>query len=170
MRNESRPKLRIFALIAALAIPLLVGGFSALLTAEDVKLYGAMNHPPLAPPGWAFPIVWTLLYAMMGVASYLVSGPEVDPERKAKALRFYGAQLIMNFFWCTLFFTYSRYLISLIWLLVMWVLILICAVRFGRIRRAAGWMMGILFVWTTFAAYLNLATLIMSMKPMPINA
>ena len=170
MRNESRPKLRIFALIAALAIPLLVGGFSALLTAEDVKLYGAMNHPPLAPPGWAFPIVWTLLYAMMGVASYLVSGPEVDPERKAKALRFYGAQLIMNFFWCMLFFTYSRYLISLIWLLVMWVLILICAVCFGRIRRAAGWMMGILFVWTTFAAYLNLATLIMSMKPMPINA
>lgn len=170
MKNEAGKKVRVFALIAALLIPLLVGGFSALLTAEDMKLYETMNRPPLAPPGWVFPIAWTILYALMGLASYYVYSSDADPERKRKALLFYAAQLAMNLFWSTLFFTYQRYMISLIWLLAMWVVILVCAVRFYRIRHAAGLMMGVLFLWTTFAAYLNLACYMISITPMPIIA
>lgn len=170
MKNEAGKKVRVFALIAALLIPLLVGGFSALLTAEDMKLYETMNRPPLAPPGWVFPIAWTILYALMGLASYYVYSSDADPERKRKALLFYAAQLAMNLLWSTLFFSYQRYMISLIWLLAMWVVILVCAVRFYRIRHAAGLMMGVLFLWTTFAAYLNLACYMISITPMPIIA
>lgn len=168
MKCENRQKVHMFALIAALTIPLLIGGFSAFLTAEDMKIYETMNHPPLAPPGWVFPIAWTILYILMGLASYLVYVSEKDYEKKQKALRFYAAQLAMNLFWSTLFFTYARYLISLIWLLAMWFLILICTIRFYRIRRAAGVMMGGLFLWTTFAAYLNLVCYVMSITPMPV--
>lgn len=166
--NERKQPLRIVPLTVSLLIPLAVGGLSSFMTAGDMKVYATFNRPPLAPPGWVFPVVWTVLYVLMGIASYLILISGADPEEKKKALLFYIAQLVMNLFWSTLFFTYSLYLIALIWLAAMWVLILICTVRFFRIRRAAGLMMGALLLWSTFAAYLNLAWYLMSMTPMPV--
>lgn len=168
--NEMKKKVKWDVLLAALLIPLFVGVFSAYLTNEDMKLYGSFNHPVLAPPAWVFPIVWTILYVMMGVASYLVYMADAGRDEKNKALQFYAGQLAMNLFWSTLFFTYKRYLLSLIWLLIMWVMVMICAARFLRIRRAAGIMMGVLFLWTTFAAYLNLAYYVMSITPAAASA
>ena len=156
MRAETKQKLKVgFSLAAAILIPLAVGAFSAFLTAEDMKGYETLPHPALAPPGWIFPIVWTILYVTMGIASYLVYAADTAPETKRRALRPYAAQLAMNLFWSTLFFTYTRYLVSLLWLVGMWVLTLIAAVRFFRIRRAAGVMMSVLLLWSSFAAYLN---------------
>lgn len=160
--------MRVFALIVSILIPLLVGGFSAFLTSQDMNIYESAKQPLLAPPGWLFPIVWTILYVMMGIASYLVYASDADYGRKRTALTFYAVQLIMNFFWSTLFFTYRMYMIALVWLLIMWVLIIICAIRFYRIRRAAGILMGVLILWTTFAAYLNLAWYVISITPLPI--
>lgn len=165
-RVKRRP--HVFAMIVAVLIPLLIGCFSAFLTSEDMVAYEAMNKPPLAPPGWVFPIVWTVLYVLMGVASYLVYVSDADADARRKALMFYAAQLIMNFFWSTLFFTYERYLTALIWLLIMWVLVIVCVIRFYKICHAAGIMMGALFLWTTFAAYLNLACYTMSLTSMLI--
>lgn len=156
-------------MVITILIPLLVGGFSAILTAEDMDIYETLNRPALAPPSWVFPVVWTTLYAMMGVASYYVFTSDAGKEQKRKALTAYAVQLAMNMFWSTLFFTYQRFLISLIWLLVMWGAILICTLRFYRIRKEAGLMMGGLFLWTTFAAYLNLTYYVMSIKPMPLS-
>lgn len=162
MRTE-RQNVHVFLLLTAIAIPLLGGGFSAYLTAEDMYIYETMDRPPLAPPGWLFPVAWTILYVVMGIASYLVYVSDADTERKRKAMRVYTAQLIMNLFWSTLFFTYRKYLLAFIWLLVMWMLVLVCTVRFYRIRHDAGLMMGALLVWTTFAAYLNLASCVISL-------
>ena len=156
-------------MIAAIAIPLLVGAFSAYLTADDMKIYESLGKPFLAPPGWLFPIVWTILYALMGLASYFVFTADAEEKVRQKALRLYAVQLAMNLFWSTLFFTYHQYLISLIWLLIMWVLILITGLRFFKIRKEAGIMMGILFIWTTFAAYLNLSYYIMSINVTPLT-
>ena len=163
VNNETRKGIQIVPLIFALIIPLLIGGLSSLLTSGNMEAYNVMKAPPLAPPGWLFPVVWTILYVLMGLASYLVFVSDAEPDKKRKALMFYGAQLIMNLFWSTLFFTFGQYLIALIWLLVMWALIIVCVVRFYNIRKAAGLMMGGLFLWTTFAAYLNLAYLILSL-------
>lgn len=162
MTEIQKPKIRLLPLCIALAIPLLAGGISAFWTAGDMKLYETMKHPPLAPPGWLFPVVWTILYIMMGVASYQVFTAEVEPKQKRKALTVYAVQLLMNMVWSTLFFTYTRYLLALIWLLIMWVIIFLCIIRFWKIRRSAAVMMCVLFVWTTFAAYLNLATYVIS--------
>lgn len=162
MKNNTYKKIYVFPLVIAIIIPLLVGIFSAFLTSDDMKAYEVMKHPPLAPPGWLFPIVWTILYIVMGIASYLVYVSDAGAEQKRMALTFYAAQLIMNMFWSTLFFTYKLYLVSLIWLLAMWVLIIICVFRFLRISKAAAAMMGALLLWTTFAAYLNLAYFIMN--------
>ena len=161
-------KKRIWTLIAAVLIPVAVGAFSSFLTGNDMKIYENMNRPFLAPPGWVFPIAWTILYIMMGIASYLVYVSDADEKAKRSALTLYAAQLIMNFFWSTLFFTYSRLLIAFIWIMIMWVLVLICMIRFLRINTYAGMIMGVLLLWTTFAAYLNLACYIMSTAPMPL--
>lgn len=169
MKSEMKQKIRVGALITAILIPVLIGAFSAFLTSGDMTVYEEYTRPFLAPPGWLFPIVWTILYVMMGWASYLVFVAEADADAKRKALMLYGIQLLMNFFWSTLFFTYNRFLIALIWLLVMWVVIFICGIKFLKIRRAAGLMMGVLFLWTTFAAYLNLSYYLLSIKPMPIG-
>lgn len=168
MKNRTGEKMRILPLVILIAIPLLAGGFSALLTAGDMNVYETMARPKLAPPGWLFPVVWTILYVLMGFASYHIFTSDAAPEKKRTALLFYMLQLIMNMFWSTLFFTYRRYMISLIWLLIMWALILICVIRFFKIRKAAGLMMGVLFLWTTFAAYLNLMYYILSITPMTI--
>ncbi len=156
--TDKKRKVRVFALVVAVLIPLLVGGFSAFLTSADMGAYETMKHPPLSPPGWLFPIVWTVLYVAMGVASYFVFASNAEDEKKRSALTFYAAQLVMNMFWSTLFFTYGLYVVSFIWLIAMWVLEIITAVKFFKINRAAGYMMCALVLWTTFAAYLNLAT------------
>lgn len=155
MKSETRSRIRFFPLIIAILIPLFVGVFSSLLTSADMDVYSTMSRPPLAPPSWLFPIVWTILYVVMGIASYLIYTSNVDDESKRTALRFYGAQLIMNFFWSIFFFTYSQYFLAWIWLMIMWVLIIICVFRFLQIHMKAGLMMGALLLWTTFAAYLN---------------
>lgn len=153
-REQKRP-LSLGVLIAAILFPLFIGGVSAFMTAADMQVYETMNKPPLSPPGWLFPLVWTALYVLMGVASYLVYSAEADPDRKKKALLLYFGQLIMNFYWPVLFFSFSLYLISFIWLAVMWVLVLLCTVRFFRIRPLAGLLMAALLIWCTFAAYLK---------------
>lgn len=164
MKSLRIQKKHILVLIIAVLIPIIVGVFSAFLTAKDMKIYETMEKPPLSPPGWLFPIVWTLLYAMMGFASFYVCVSDADTGLKRKALTFYAAQLIMNMFWSTLFFTYGLYLLSLIWLLAMWVLIIAATVVFWKINRASGIMMGVLVIWTTFAAYLNLGAYIISIR------
>ena len=96
MEKNNTRKTHVFALILSLLIPLLAGGFSAFLTAEDMKIYETMEKPPLSPPGWLFPIVWTFLYVLMGLACYLIYTSDASPARKRGALTFYAAQLIMN--------------------------------------------------------------------------
>lgn len=168
MKNNIKQKFRIFPLIFAIMIPLLVGGSASFLTVEDIKIYESMVHPPLSPPSWIFPIAWTILYVLMGLASYCVYIADTDSKQKMDTLLFYSAQLSMNLFWPTIFFTYARYLFSLFWLFAMWALVLICVIRFYRIRKSAGIMMGVLFLWSTFALYLNFTCYVMSITPMPL--
>lgn len=142
-------------LAICVAIPLLVGGLAALLTRDSMEAFGALNQPPLSPPGWLFPVVWTILYILMGVASYLV----VTARRSRMinpALTAYGAQLFFNFFWSIIFFNWQQYLFAFIWLLVLWVLILVTLSRFYRIDKRAGYLLIPYLLWVTFAGYLNL--------------
>lgn len=114
-----------------------------------------LKQPPLAPPGWLFPIVWTILFVLMGIASYLVLQAE-NPYGKSLALGFYLAQLFFNFCWSIIFFNLKAYLAALLWLVVLWFLILITAFLFYQKSKAAGLLLTPYLLWVLFAGYLNL--------------
>lgn len=141
------------ALLINLFLPLTVGGISAFLTSDSMEVYGTLRQPPLSPPGWLFPIVWSILFLLMGIAAYLVWVR--DSTGRNGALLFYGLQLAMNFGWTLVFFNLQNYGLALLWLIVLWVLILITTVRFFKESKAAGWLMLPYLLWVTFAGYLN---------------
>lgn len=142
-------------LIFCLALPLGVGGLATLLSG-GTEIYSVLNKPPLAPPGWLFPVVWTILYLLMGYASYriLESGAEQGTIRRAWT--WYLLQLAANFIWPLLFFGQMLLLTSLLWLIVLWVLILMTIRAFSKIDELAGDLLIPYILWVTFAAYLNL--------------
>ncbi len=142
-------------LIISVVIPLLVGGLSALLTRDSMQTFDEITKPPLSPPGWLFPVVWTILYILMGIASYLVLTADVPMGEKKTPLIFYAAQLAVNFFWSIFFFNFELYLFSFIWLVLLWVLIIITAVLFYRVSKPAAWLLIPYLLWVTFAGYLN---------------
>lgn len=139
-------------LIICLVIPLAVGSLSAFLTRNSMETFGSINKPILAPPAWLFPVVWTILYILMGIASYLVltSGKE-----NRTALIVYSIQLVFNFLWSIIFFNLGLYLFAFIWLVLLWLLILETAVLFYQISKPAGYLMLPYLLWVTFAGYLN---------------
>ncbi len=142
-------------LIVCLAIPLGVGALAAFLSG-GMDTYAIMDRPPLSPPGWVFPVVWTVLYLLMGYASYLVLTSEASAPDKRKALILYGLQLLANFIWPLLFFTAMLPLTALLWLIVLWVLIFLTIRAFSDISERAGDLLIPYLLWVTFAAYLNL--------------
>ena len=142
-------------LLTCIAIPLAVGGVSAWLSREGMGTFEALNKPPLSPPGWLFPVVWTLLFVLMGLSSYLVLKSAQPRQTIDRALWLYGIQLCVNFFWPIFFFNLSLYLFSFLWLILLWLLILATIIRFYRISQAAGYLMLPYLLWVTFAGYLN---------------
>lgn len=153
---------KLWAVAVSILIPLAVGGLSALLTRDGMRLFALMRKPPLAPPAWVFPAAWTALYIMMGVASYLVYASGASRVRRERALTFYALQLGMNFFWSIIFFSLEMYLTAFIWLVGMWMLILICTVLFWHIDRRAGRLMLPYLAWVAFAGYLNMGIFLLN--------
>lgn len=149
-------KNKIKTLIICIAIPLLVGGASALLTSGSMETFGQMNKPPLSPPGFLFPIVWTILYTLMGIASYLILSSGKSQDDIQNALFVYAIQLGINFFWSIFFFNMEWYLIAFFWLLLLWALILRTIMLFLPISKTAAYLMIPYLIWVTFAGYLNL--------------
>ena len=134
-------------------ISLGTGGFSALLTKNNMDLYSEINRPALSPPSRLFPVVWTILFVLMGIAAALVwwsNGKKIDPS-----LIVYGFQLVFNFCWSIIFFNFRAFLPALIWLLGLLVLIGITGIKFYRINKTAGLLFIPYFLWVTFAGYLN---------------
>ena len=141
-------------LIICIAIPLAVGGISALLARDSMAAFAALNKPPLSPPGWLFPVVWTILYVFMGIASYLVLTSE---KPNSTALNVYFVQLVFNFLWSTIFFNLELYLFAFFWLVLLWILVLITTILFYQISKPAGYLMLPYLLWLSFAGYLNFA-------------
>lgn len=138
-------------LIISILIPLAVGALSSLFSGK--MSYSVFDRPPLSPPAYIFPIVWTLLYILMGISSYLIytSGH----AEKRTALTTYAVMLIFNFFWSILFFGRSQYLFAFVWLLALIILIVIMIYQFYQISPPAAYLQIPYLLWCIFAAYLN---------------
>ncbi|MCM1183741.1 MAG: tryptophan-rich sensory protein [Roseburia sp.] len=147
MNTKSKSSLTI-----AVLIPIAVGTLSALFSG-NMMLYERINKPALAPPGFLFPLVWILLYILMGISSYIVSVSD-SPSRHG-ALKRYALQLFFNFFWSILFFRFNWYFIAFLWLLAMLVLIAAMINAFRKIKPLAAYLQIPYLLWCLFAAYLN---------------
>lgn len=142
-------------LIVGILIPLAIGGLAALLTMGQMDIYQTLTTPPLSPPSILFPIVWGILYVLMGISSYFIYIS--DSSVKKSALTLYAVQLVVNFIWPILFFNLQNYLFSFIWLVLLWILVLLMIILFYKIKPLAGVLQIPYLVWITFAGYLNLA-------------
>ena len=125
-------KINVKLLLICIAIPLAVGGLSALISGNAMKAFGELEQPPLSPPAWLFPVVWTILYVIMGISLYLVLVSNAGNTIIAPALVFFGLQLFFNFFWSIFFFNLSMYYFAFGWLIVLWALIFAMIVNTSR--------------------------------------
>ena len=148
--------------IKSVALPLVVGLVASLLTRQSMQVFSALNKPPLSPPAILFPIVWTVLYTLMGMSFYLIITSGGSEEEIQKATRIYYLQLAVNFLWPTFFFNLQWYLFSFIWLMFLWVLVLIMLKRFSVISKVSMWINVPYIIWLTFAAYLNLGIFLLN--------
>lgn len=138
-------------LIIAIFIPLAVGILSSLLSGS--MAYSAFNKPSFSPPSYLFPIVWTVLYILTGISSYIIYSSNSPDKRKA--LTTYAIQLFFNFFWSILFFGLSQYLLAFVWLILLIVLIVVMIYQFYQIQHVAAYLQIPYLLWCLFAAYLN---------------
>lgn len=141
-------------LIINIAIPLGVGALSALISMGSMESFASLNKPPLSPPGWLFPVVWSILYILMGISSYLIT-ESGKPARSKTALTVYGVQLFFNFMWSIIFFNFEAYLFAFIWLVALLALVIANAYLFYQIDRRAGLLFIPYILWIIFAGYLN---------------
>ena len=133
-----------------------VGLVSGLLTREATEIYSrTITKPPLSPPGILFPIVWSVLYALMGIGAARVA---LTPNSKARSdgLLFFSLQLVFNFFWSIFFFNMQLFGFAFFWLLALWVLILGMTLYFKKSDSLAAYLQIPYLVWVAFAGYLNL--------------
>ena len=123
--------------VLGIALPLIVGAVAGWLTKDSFAEYMMLKQPPLSPPEWVFPVVWTILYILMGIGSTRVYLSH-SPERRA-ALQLYGWQLAVNF----------------IWPLLLIVLIVLMIKRFAAADKWAAYLQIPYLLWSLFALYLN---------------
>ena len=147
-------------LLIALAVPLAVGGLSAFASGSFSEQYAVVNKPPLSPPGWIFPVVWTLLYLAMGYASYLVM--TVGGRDAKDALTVYYVQLALNFLWPILFFRFRLYTFAIFELILLIAAVTVMVIRFSHVDERAGYLTLPYLIWLCFALYLNIGVAVLN--------
>ncbi len=155
-------KKKILSLIVCILIPLAVGGLSAFISRNGFRDFQLLEKPPLSPPAWVFPVVWTALYVLMGAASWLVYTSAATQPEKKKALTRYGEQLFFNFFWPVIFFNLTAYYAAFLWLVALWALVGLTLLSFRKLRKSAGYLLLPYLVWVTLAGYLNIGVALMN--------
>ncbi|HQW92745.1 MAG TPA: tryptophan-rich sensory protein [Ferruginibacter sp.] len=143
-------------LFISILVPLLVGAVAGLFTSSGVNgWYAVANKPWFNPPNWIFAPVWTLLYIMMGIAFFLVWKASADKNVKQTAMILFSIQLILNFFWSFIFFKLQQPGWAFAEIILMWVMILLTILWFGKISAMAAWLLVPYICWVSFASVLN---------------
>lgn len=141
----------------------LVGAASAFFTGGFSDFFIKYNEPPLLPPAWLFPVVWVILYGVMGLSAYFIRYSDGDKAQIKAALNIYRLQLAVNFSWSIVFFRFEALKAAFAVIIVLLVLIIVMIYRFYKVNRLAAVINIPYLAWVTFAGYLNLATIIVNM-------
>jgi translocator protein len=144
------------ALVVAVAIPVVGGAVVGLLTGPGASpWYQTIEQPPWNPPDWVFGPVWTVLYFLMGIASWLVWRKGWNAHEVRTSLGLYGGQLALNLLWPIIFFALPSPGWALLEILVLWMLIIVVLVRFRRLSSSAAVLLAPYLLWVSYAATLN---------------
>lgn len=140
----------------------LVGALAGCLAGNSFSFYKELAKPPLSPPGWIFPVTWTILYALMGISAYIIHASDAEDNEKRSAFIIYGAQLAVNFFWTIAFFRLRSLGLSVGVILLLLVLIVAMLLRFRKVSPAAAYLNIPYLLWTLFATYLDIGVLVLN--------
>ncbi len=148
------------ALLLNLAIPLATGGLAGLITKNGMQDYNSIIKPSLSPPDWIFPIVWTILYTLMGISTYLIYNKDNNINKKSFII--YAIQLAINFIWPIFFFSFDAYLFAFIILIVLIILVAVMIYLFYKENITAAKLQVPYLIWLLFAAYLNISVFLLN--------
>jgi tryptophan-rich sensory protein len=147
----------------SIGIALLVGGLSALVTGGSMGIYEEIITPPLVPPSWLFPVVWTILFILMGISAAMIyNDRKASMAQKKSALYTYALSLIVNFFWSIIFFNLRAFFFAFIWLVLLLYLIINTILKYYKIKPLAAYLQIPYAIWVSFAGYLTLAIWILN--------
>lgn len=149
-------------LLTSLVPPYLAALLGLAFTAKSMNIYEKLVTPPLSPLGIIFPIVWSVLYTLMGIAFYIVRSSAARPSIKKKGYTVFYLQLVFNFMWPILFFRLMLYELSAIWLSVLIVLVVLNTGYFAKAKKEAGILLVPYILWSAFALYLNIGISILN--------
>ena len=142
--------------IMSVLIPLAVGGLSAFATKGNMDIYKELATPPLSPPGWLFPVAWSVLYVLMGISSARVYLACSDKKTRDHGLLSYGISLFMNFMWSIIFFNMRSFLFAFVWLVGLLFFIGRTIWYYSKADKLAARLQIPYGLWVCFAGYLNL--------------
>ncbi len=149
---------KVVGIIISILIPLGIGFISGYITKDAMATYENLIKPSFAPPGYIFPIVWTVLYILMGIASYRIYKLGIEKKEVKNALFFYGVQLMLNFLWPILYFGLGLRFVAFIEIIVLFIFIVITTKKFFKLDKIAGYFMVPYLLWVAFASVLNYFT------------
>ena len=131
----------------------IVGGVLVGLIISGYMNYGDMVKPPLSPPGIVFPIVWTILYILMGISYFIATK---DNEDNKELDQIYLLQLLVNFMWPIIFFVLEMYFTAFLWIILLLILVIVMIKELLKVNKVSGYLQIPYLIWLLFATYLNL--------------
>jgi len=155
-------KKNLIALFVSLLLIEGIGFLSGFLSMSPASSYENFNKPFFSPPGWVFPVVWTILFLLMAIALYRIWLIYTSGGAAYKSLVLYIIQLFLNFLWPIVFFRFRLYAIAFLELLLLLVFILLTTFKFYRIDKTSAYLMIPYIAWVSFAGVLNYAIWIMN--------
>ncbi len=150
------------SLIISIVTPLALGALSAFISGDMAGVYRALNQPPLSPPAWVFPVVWSILYLLMGISAYIISDTRGMHASKEKAMKLYYAQLIINVIWPIVFFRFRLFTPAVFVLAILIIAVIITFIKFKKINNIAALLLIPYILWLLFALYLNIGVAILN--------
>lgn len=166
INNNYNPKSfgvkNIILLIVCIAIPLAVGALAGYLTKNNMDVFRTINKPAFTPPATVFPIVWAVIYVMMGVGLYLVLNSCGSKFEVIYVAYPFLIQLLLNFFWSLIFFNMRAYTLAFICLVLLWGMILRTIFFWEKCNEISSYLMIVYLIWVSFAGYLNLGIIFLN--------
>ncbi len=138
-------------------LPLVLGAIIGLLISTDS--YKILAKPPLSPPGWLFPIMWSIIYLLMGISYYLLKKENNTDQDVDKV---YYSQLIVNLLWSIIFFSFKLYFLSCLWILLLDILIIFMINNFLKRNKTSAYLNIPYFIWCLFATYLTIGIYVLN--------